>query len=178
MPAPHFKSWAFWSRTLVVLQTFAVIAGVWLIYLGWNTLQHQKEIDSANLVLRFDDYFDRAKFAPLIDTLDTDDPKTPILKDEFHKGSFSASLIYDYLNIYETLDDLCQHGLISGEMVFQNFSYDLEKAYANKDIQDLIRRDAGNDPLDSWVGFNDLGRNFGLHKKNTCPTSDKNSEAR
>jgi hypothetical protein len=41
--------------------------------------------------------------------------------------------------MFELLDNAYEHHLISQDMVYDGFSYDLEKAYENKEIQEFIR---------------------------------------
>ncbi len=70
-----------------------------------------------------------------------------------------------YLSEYETLDDLYQSGLITCPMMYNEFSYDLETAYKNRDVIAEVADERKNDPT-IWKGFLDLGQRF--DKKDPC----------
>jgi len=44
-------------------------------------------------------------------------------------------------------------------MMYNEFSYDLEKAYKNKDVKAEIANEQKDDPT-IWQGFLDLGKQF------------------
>jgi hypothetical protein len=52
---------------------------------------------------------------------------------------FNDADLDDYLVMFEILDNVYEHNLITRDMVYDAFSYDLEKAYENKEIQEFIR---------------------------------------
>jgi hypothetical protein len=54
-------------------------------------------------------------------------------------GAFSDADLDDYLVMFELLDNAYKHHLITQDMVYDAFSYDLEKAYENKEIQEFIK---------------------------------------
>jgi len=64
-----------------------------------------------------------------------------------------------YLGQYETLDDLYRNGLIACPMMYNEFSYDLENAYKNKDVIAEIAEERKDDPS-LWARFLDLGKQF------------------
>ena len=154
------KNWLFWERFLSVLQTLAIIAGVILILFAWRTIKHQEQKDSADIVIKFNDYFDQQKYVNLIDALDTLDTKVPIVNGlNGRKTKFSESLVYSYMSLFEMLDDLYKDKLVSYELIYENFSDNIKKAYQNEDIQFIIKRDRKEDAT-FWTGFQHLYEEF------------------
>lgn len=139
------------------ISSIAVLISVISIFLTVQIFKHQQTKDSADLVLRFDDVLDKPKYADLIDSLDTDDKNAKILQSD--GGIFTDELVDDYLGQYETLAVLYRENLIDHEMANQVFSYDLEEAYQNAEIQKHIKEeDKFNNDL--WTGFIYLAKEF------------------
>ena len=154
------KTWTFWERLLSILQTIAIVAGLILIFLTWKTVVHQEAKDSADIIFKFNDYFDQQKYEGLIDALDTDNIHVPIVNGvRGHRTKYSETLVYSYMSLIEMLDDLYNHKLIKREMIFQNFSDNIENEYKNDDIQYLIKRDRKEDPT-FWTGFQHIAEEF------------------
>jgi hypothetical protein len=154
------NTWRFWERLFSVLQTLAIVAGVVLIFFTRQTMVHQEAKDSADIVIKFNDYFDQKKYEGLINELDTDNPHTRIIIGIGQgPARFSEALVENYMSLFELLDDIYRQHLVSKEMIYQNFSDYIESAYKNDDIQFLIKRDRKNDPT-YWVGFQRLAEEF------------------
>jgi len=117
--------------------------------------------NSADLTLRLGQELAAGVNQDLVDALDSD-PTTPILKRPKGGGTFTVGQLDWYLGEYETLDDLYRNGLITCPMMYNEFSYDLEKAYKNKDVMAQVAKERKDDPADSdiWQGFLDLGKQF------------------
>jgi hypothetical protein len=117
--------------------------------------------NSADLTLRLGQEIATGVNQDLVDDLDSD-PATPILKRPNGGGKFTVPQLDWYLGEYETLDDLYRNNLITCRMMYNEFSYDLEKAYKNKDVIAQVAREQKDDPADSdiWQGFLDLGNQF------------------
>jgi hypothetical protein len=77
-------------------------------------------------------------------------------------GKFSVVQLDQYLSEYETLDDFSQSGLITRRFMYNEFSYDHESAYKNKDVLAEVVKERKEDQDDPsiWQGFFDLGRQF------------------
>jgi len=120
-------------------------------------LKHEKEKDSAELMLKFEDYLNKPEYVDLISALDTTDINVKIFRS--HGGPFSDGLVEDYMGEYETIDNLYTKGLIDIEMIRNSFSYNLEQDYLNKDIQSVIAKEQKED-TDLWSGFQHLGKMF------------------
>jgi hypothetical protein len=112
--------------------------------------------NSADFTLRLVQELETGVNRDLVDALDSE-PTTPILRKS--GGRFTVERLGDYLGEYETLDDFYRDGLITCRMMYTEFSYDLEKAYQNKDVMAEVAEERKNDPT-VWQGFLDLGGKF------------------
>jgi hypothetical protein len=141
-----------------VLQLIEVTAIVCAAFFAGYQLRELRLQNSADLSLRLSQELDSRENERLEDALDSD-PATPILRG--HGGRFTVDQIDGYLGEYETLDDLYKSGLITCRMMYNEFSYDIETAYKNRDVmaQVATEQKEENDPT-VWEGFLDLGRQF------------------
>lgn len=139
----------------------AVFAGYQLQMVRQQLLL-QRQQSSADFALRLNNEFDKPAYKNLSNALDSD-PGSPILKP---RGKFSVFDLDWYLGQYETLDDLYRSGLITCPMMYNEFSYNLEQAYKNKDVKVEIAEERKGDP-GVWSAFLDLAKQFenGYH----CP---------
>lgn len=76
-----------------------------------------------------------------------------ILKE--HGGKFATSDLDIYLGLYNQLDECFDLGQISGEIVYNNFSDDLIRAYRNNEIRAYLKKRREED-ADNFKGFDDL----------------------
>jgi len=76
----------------------------------------------------------------------------PILKKSGAGGKFSSRELNEYLDNYEEVGLLRNDGLIDEDVAYDEFYYDIEKIWCNKDIH--------NDVLPFFESL--LGRAFGL----------------
>ena len=148
------------SEILHITEVLAIIgatifAGIQVRELRLQTAATQLQ-NSADLTLRLGQELATGINQKLEDALDSD-PATPILKQK--GGKFTVEQLDGYLGEYETLDDLYRNGLIACSMMYNEFSYDLENAYKNKDVLAEVAEERKDDPS-IWQGFLDLGRQF------------------
>ncbi|SRR5216684_4152966 len=143
------------SEILHIVEVLAIVGATTFAAFQLRTLRLQQ---SADFALRLDQDFNTAVNQDLSDTLDSD-PATPILKRPKGGGKFSVSQLDQYLSEFETLDDLYQSDLITCRMMYNEFSYDLEDAYKNKEVMAEVAEERKDDPT-IWQGFLDLGRLF------------------
>jgi hypothetical protein len=143
------------SEVLHLIEVVAIIIAA--TFAGYQ-LRELRLQNSADLSLRLGQELDSRQNVRLEDALDSD-PATPILR--AHAGKFTVDQLDGYLGEYETLDDLYQSGLITCPMMYNEFSYDIETAYRNRDVMAQVahERKEENDPT-IWQGFLDLGRQF------------------
>lgn len=70
--------------------------------------------------------------------------------------------IEDYISNFEDIGILMKDNLVSEKMAYLNFGYDAEKAWCNRDIQQIIsnerKGDTGPDPY--YANFQYLANDF------------------
>lgn len=143
------------SEVVHLVEVAAVVGAAVFAGFQLRALQLQS---SANFMLRLNQEFHSPAYEELSDALDSD-PAAPILKKQKAGGRFTVHQLDWYLAEYETLDDLYQSDLITCRMIYNEFSYDLEKAYKNKDVMaEVVKERKGDTSL--WQGFLKLGKKF------------------
>ncbi len=125
-----------------------------------DQLNDQRQFESANLMLSFNQHFRNEKNSKMVDAIASG---RPLLKK--NKGPFTEADLDDYLVMFELLDTVYDNHLITREMVDDAFSFDIEKAYQNKEIQSFIAqvRSQENDNA-LYGGFEKLNREFSRHR--------------
>ncbi len=121
------------KNIIQILVNLAIIGGIIFTFIQ---IKDYRLKESAELVLRFGDYLDEEPYLSITQTIDTDDLKTKILEPN---GDFSIGEVDRYLGVYETLGNLYRGGLITCDMLENDFSYYIEKTYTNEDIQNYIK---------------------------------------
>ncbi len=131
-------------KALDIAAKVAIIAG---IVFGVITIQTEKiklkadrALRSADLMLRFDDKLE--KYQDIIDELDTDDTGVKIRQPA---GKFSDSHLEAYIGIYDTIGGLAKEDLLTCSMMYDEFSFDINKACANEDIMNYLSAIREND---------------------------------
>jgi hypothetical protein len=89
-------------------------------------------------------------------------------------GVFSDILVEQYISNFEDLGYLVQDDLIDKNMVYDHFSYDVEKAWCNIDIRKIIiearaldkSKNAKSDPI--YGHFEDLNTKFIEKEGQSC----------
>lgn len=147
-----------------ILHFTEVLASVGATIFAGFQLRALRLQNSADLSLRLDQELNTRINQNLEDALDSD-PTTPILKRPKGGGKFTVVQLDNYLSEYETLADLYQNDLITCRMIYNEFSYDLETAYKNKDVMAEVAEERQEDPT-IWQGFLYLGKKF--DKKYHC----------
>jgi hypothetical protein len=125
-----------------------------------DQLSDQRQFESANLMLSFNQHFRNEKNSKLVDAIASG---RPLL--EKNKGPFSEADLDDYLVMFELLDTVYDNHLITREMVDDAFSFDIEKAYQNKETQSFmaqVRSQENDNAL--YGGFEKLNREFSRHR--------------
>ena len=136
-------------KTLGVLESIAVIGGiafaVWQVLetrkqtaIQADTLKQSQQMASADLVLKLRATLDSNKFTKLVADIQTHDHTYPLLsRGEGGKGGKWRDLdIEQYLS--ESIGYLVGDDLVISKMVFNEFSYDVEKTWCNADVQRVI----------------------------------------
>jgi hypothetical protein len=181
------------SKWLSAGASVAVIVGVVTAIVGATiaietlkqsreTLKQSQQVASADLVLKLAETLDSRKYAKLTAEIQNHDQNYPLLlRSEGSKGGgkFHDIEIEQYIGIFEEIGYLVEDNLIVGKMAFDEFSYDVEKAWCNKDVQLIIKqsREADksmNRQIDPIYGqFEKLARNYLTREGESCSDLDK-----
>jgi hypothetical protein len=111
------------SEVLHLVEVLAIVGAT--VFAGYQ-LREVRLQNSADLALRLGQELDTGINQKIIDALDSD-PTTPILKRAHRGGTVNDTQLEWYLAEYEKLDDLYRNGLITCRMMYNEFSYDLER---------------------------------------------------
>jgi len=125
-------NWKLFSRILRLLEVGAIIGGVIFVMIQIRDFRNSQ---SAQLMLEFNKDLNSDINASLITAIEEN---KPILKE--NGGEFTATDIDRYLGAYELLNNVSEAGLISDDMLYNAFSYDIIKTYQNKEIQDYLSK--------------------------------------
>jgi hypothetical protein len=139
-------------------QTAGIIASL-LITLGLALRSEYRasERESGDMMIRFADMQTKGKSAPLILALDLDgnleqmNVPTRAMDEE----------IEDFLDTYELMDAASRNDLISYDVAYDEFSYDLEKALRDRKIREFLSGAIAEEP-DMYSGVFDLARRWRL----------------
>lgn len=139
-------------KALSALESIAVIGGI--VFAVWqvlelskqttiqaDTLKQSQQIASADLVLKLRATLDDNKFAKLVADVQNHDRNYPLLarSDGGKGGKFRDLDIEQYMSVFEDIGYLVEGNLILSKMAYNEFSYDVEKAWCNADVQRIIR---------------------------------------
>lgn len=150
--------WKHISGVLVLVQTVALIASVYLLREQINDLQDTKSSRSVDFIFRFNDKLDKAPLSKLRLSIAS---RKPILKK--NGGKFNEDDLEEYLDLWEGLNDLYIKDLISKEMFYNSYSYDIGKAHENPEVQAFVKESQREAP-DFYTGFENLAREMKAFK--------------
>jgi len=117
-----------------------------------SELESSKSNRSADFIFRFDDKLDKEPYRKLSHAIQDN---KPILKE--HGGKFTSDDLEGYLDIFESLHDVWTRGLITEEMLYSAYSYEIMKAANNSEVQAYLSGIRREDS-DFYSGFDDLAK--------------------
>lgn len=135
----------------------SLIIGGATVWVSYNQLHESHLKDSSDIILNFDTQLNQEPYVSIADALDSE-PSTKILASQTNKG-FSVTQVEKYLSIFEEMGDFFQEGIIECKMINNDFSYDIQKAWGNSDVQSLVKKDQITDHT-LWTNFVNLGKRF------------------
>jgi len=144
--------WKHISGIMVLVQTLALVASLYLLREQINDLQDTKSSRSADFIFRFNERLEKEPMAKLRLAIVG---RKPILKK--NGGKFSEDDLEQYLDLWEGLNDWYVKGLINKEMFYNSYSYDIGKAYENVEVQNFIKESQKEAP-DFYIGFQNLAK--------------------
>jgi hypothetical protein len=164
--------------------SIAVIIGVAGAIIGvvvaTQTLKQSQQIASADLVLKLRATLDDSKFAKLVADIQNHDHNYPLLsRSDGGKGGKVRGLdVEQYISVFEDIGYLVEGNLIINKMAYNEFSYDVEKAWCSADVQRVIadaRKADKNvtrqtDPI--YGEFEKLARSYLVREGESCKDLD------
>lgn len=160
----------------VILGIFATAGS--LYFLGIQTAESRK-VASADFVNTIYQQFNSDKYKNITLAIEGDNTfhtsNYPILKP---KGQFTPSDVDEYISNFDNVANLWQDGLVDGKMAYNEFDYDAEKAWCNKDIYNYImesRKEDGNYTgyKAFYSAFEQMTKQFLTIDKKACADLDK-----
>ena len=147
-----------------------------------DTLRLSQQLESAKLVLQFTTIVLRAmSIRDWLPPSENHDGNYHILAsaDGGNGGAFRDIDIENYLGNFEDMGYLVGDDLIFSQMAYRSFSYDIEKAWCNVDVQRVIRQarqadksvTAISDPM--YGGVEKLALEYLAREKQSCKDLDR-----
>jgi len=157
----------------VIVGVVAAIVGV---VVAIKTFQQTQGAASATLVLKLRDTLIEDRYTKITGEIQDNDSTRPLLKNR--GGKFKDTDIEQYIGNFEDLGYLVQENVIDPEMVYNHFSYDVEKAWCNADVQRVVQNarkadksiTATSDPI--YGKFERLAKNYLTKERQTCKDLD------
>jgi|SRR3989344_3852784 len=143
--------WKSLEKILRIIEVIAIISGVIFAMIQIRDLRNDQ---SAQLMLEFNRSLSEDTNSRLITAIENNNP---ILK--IHGGEFTTTDIDHYLTIYELLNNVSEVGLITDDMLYNGFAYDIIKTFKHQEIKNYlfdIRKEDNN----FFVGFESLARSL------------------
>jgi hypothetical protein len=178
---PHFFSAvAIANLVAIIALAVAIFYNSTQVKIQNKTLDAQERIASADYMLRLSDELAAPQYNAITTAIQGGTENTPIVS----KGAsprFTDTELEDYMGKFETIGDLVQEGVVDKDMAYQEFSYDVTKAWCNKDVQMEISSDRASEPGETgqqayWNGFQSLATYFMQKDHYTCADYDKEVE--
>ena len=124
--------WEQTEKILRIIEVLAIVGGVIFVAVQIRDLRNNQ---SAQLMLEFNKELNSDLNENLITAIEEN---KPILKQS--GGEFTTTDIDRYLGAYELLNNVSVAGLISDDMLYNAFAYDIMKTYQDKEIQDYLSK--------------------------------------
>jgi hypothetical protein len=173
------------NRWLIALQAIAVIVGVGVaVYqliqisaqtqLQAQTLKTTQATQSATLILQLRNVLDADKYKKITSSIQEHDQKYKLLG-----GGFRDTEVESYIGNFEDIGLLVKESPLLSDMAYDHFSYDVEKAWCNQDVQKVIADARKADKsatasVDTIYGeFERLARAYLGREHQTCADLDK-----
>jgi hypothetical protein len=170
---------------LLAFQAIAVIVGVIVALYQLHQISAQTELQSqalkttqaaqsATLILQLTQILDADKYKHLTSAIQEHDQKYKLLGSAFRDTEVEA-----YIANLEDIGLLVKESPLLSDMAYDHFSYDVEKAWCNQDVQKVITNARKADrsvtaSADALYGeFERLARSYLAREQQTCNDLDK-----
>jgi hypothetical protein len=121
----------------VIVAIGGVITAICGLSVATKTLKQTQGAASATLVLKLRDTIDEDRYKKITAEIQSNQSAHPLLKSR--GGKFEDVDIERYIGNFEDIGYLVQEKVIDAEMAYNHFSYDVEKAWCNADVQRVVQ---------------------------------------
>ena len=149
-----------WSHTERILRCIEVTAIIVGVIFTMVQIRDVRNMQSAQLMLDFNNQLNSDTNSKIITAIENNQP---IFQE--NSGNFTSTDVDKYLSVYELLYDTYDAGLITGNMLYSGFSYDIIKTYDNQEIQTYLKK-VTVDNKDIFAGFKALAQSLKLSENN------------
>ncbi len=118
----------------VIIGVCAAIAGV---VVATRTLEQTQGAASATLVLTLRDKLDGDRYARITSEIQDNGSGHPLTKER--GGKFRDTDVEHYISNFKDIGYLVRESIIAAPMAYDHFSYDVEKAWCNADVQRVLQ---------------------------------------
>lgn len=118
----------------VIVGVFAAIAGV---VVATQTLEQTQGAASATLVLTLREKLDGDRYEKITSEIQDNGSAHALLREG--GGQFRDIDVERYIDHFEDIGYLVRENVIAAQMAYDHFSYDVEKAWCNADVQRVVR---------------------------------------
>jgi hypothetical protein len=140
-----------------------------------NAAKDRRQTASAELILKIDAMLEEHRYERITEDIQAHDSNYRLPK---YKTKTDAD-IEEYIGVFEDMGNFIKDNLISAKMAYDHFSYDIEKAWCNTDVQDSIRKaratdkskTASTDPM--YGNFERLAKEYLEKEGQSCGDLDK-----
>jgi hypothetical protein len=123
----------------------AVIVGVVIAVIGATvairTLRQSQQVESAELTLKIDAMLEDHRYDRITFDIQNHGSNYHLPK---YKSRSDAD-VEEYMGVFEDLGSFIDDNMVNPKMAYDHFSYDIEKAWCNIDVQDTIRKARATD---------------------------------
>ena len=135
----------------------------------------------AELLLKLDDILQGSRFNKIITDIETHGGNYPLIAraKKGRTGKSTDADVEEYIGLFEDLGYFVQDNLIITKMAYDHFSYDVEKAWCNADVQRTVREaraadkstTAQSDPM--YRNFEKLAKEYLAKEGQSCKDLEK-----
>lgn len=143
--------WKLISKLLRILEVIAITGGVIFALVQIRDVRNNQ---SAQLMLEFNRSLSAPANSRLITVIENGGP---VLKE--NGGEFTTTDIDQYLTIYELLNNVHEAGLITDDMLYNAFAYEVVRTYKNQEIQTYLEKIRKEDKS-FFIGFESLAKSL------------------
>lgn len=133
----------------------------YFLHIQINDLENSRSNRSVDLVFKFNE-----RLRPFLRLRTAIENDRPILK--ARGGKFREDDLESYLDVFDSLSDVYKLNLIDKDAFYNEFSYDLVKAYDNAEVQAYLKDIRTEDP-NFYSGFENLAKQMKAVKPNRTP---------